>query len=173
MFKSVLMRKGGIMALEASGPARRHLLLAGLGAMLAAGSSMGGAKVSATIHQEDDFTASPHRVYAALLNEKQFAAMTGAPAKLGPNEGDAFSLFGGAIVGRNLELVADRRIVQAWRDSDWGPGVYSVARFELNAAGQGTHLVFDQGGYPLSDYASLVSGWHSHYWEPMKKYFGK
>jgi len=26
-------------------------------------------------------------------------------------------------------------------------------------------------GYPLNDEASLKSGWHSHYWEPMKKYF--
>ena len=81
------------------------------------------------------------------------------------------SLFGGANVGRTIELVPDRRIVQAWRDSDWGPGIYSIAMFELSAAGPGTHLVFHQGAYPLSDYASLVSGWHSHYWEPIKKYF--
>jgi activator of HSP90 ATPase len=159
------------MALEASRPARRHLLLAGLGTMLAAGDAWAAPKTSATIHQEDDFPTAPHRVYAALLDEKQFAAMSGAPAKLGSNEGDAFSLFGGAIVGRNLELVPDRRVVQAWRDAAWTPGLYSIARFQLSAVGRGTHLVFDQGGYPLSDYASLVSGWHSHYWEPMKKYF--
>jgi activator of HSP90 ATPase len=159
------------MAVEVSGLARRHLLLAGLSTMFAAGNAWAAPKASATIHQEDDFAAPPHRVYAALLDEKQFAAMSGAPAKLGSNEGEAFSLFGGAIVGRNLELVPDRRIVQAWRDADWRPGLYSIARFELSAAGQGTHLVFNQEGYPLSDYASLVSGWHSHYWEPMKKYF--
>jgi activator of HSP90 ATPase len=159
------------MALEVSGPSRRQLLLAGLGTMLAAGKVSAAPKASATIHQEDDFPAPPHRVYAALLDEKQFAAMSGTPVKLGSHEGDAFSLFGGAIVGRNLELVPDRRVVQAWRDAAWAPGLYSIARFELSAADQGTHLVFDQSGYPLSDYASLVSGWHSHYWEPMKKYF--
>jgi activator of HSP90 ATPase len=166
--------KGRIMALKVSGPARRHLLLGGLAVSMFPGRVLAASpKPRSSIHQEDDFAVPPHRVYAALTDEKEFAAFTGAHAKIGAGEGGAFSLFGGAITGRTIALVPDRRVVQAWRDSDWGPGVYSVARFELNAAGQGTHLVFDQGGYPMSDYASLVSGWHSHYWEPMKKYFGK
>jgi activator of HSP90 ATPase len=157
--------------------ARRQFLMGAITGVIT-GAALGVAKAVAapvkstpSLHQEVDFPVSPHRVYAALLDEKEFAAITGAPAKLGGREGDAFSLFGGAIVGRNLELVPDRRIVQAWRSADWGPGLYSVARFELSAVGQGTHLAFDQVGYPLSDYASLVPGWHSHYWEPMKKYF--
>jgi activator of HSP90 ATPase len=167
--------KGQVMALDNKRPARRQLLLVGLagGAMLAAGKALAAPKASAGIHQEEDFPVQPARVYAALTDEKVFSAFSGAPAKIGKGEGDAFSLFGGAIVGRNLELAPGRRVVQAWRDSAWGPGLYSIARFELASAGQGTHLVFDQGGYPLSDYASLVSGWHSHYWEPMKKYFAK
>ena len=129
------------------------------------------APVNGTIYQEENFTVPPHRVYAVLLDEKEFSTITGAPARIGGGEGDAFSLFGGAIVGRNLELVPDRRLVQAWRPSDWGAGLYSVVRFELTPAVQGTHLVFNQVGYPLNDEASLKSGWHSHYWEPMKKYF--
>jgi activator of HSP90 ATPase len=162
------------MGIRFSGPARRHLLLGGLAASMLSGRALAASpKAKSSIHQEDDFAAPPHRVYVALTDEKEFAAFTGAPAKIGVGEGGAFSLFGGAITGRTIELVPDKRVVQAWRDSDWGPGVYSVAKFELSAAGQGTHLVFDQGGYPMSDYASLVSGWHSHYWEPMKKYFGK
>ena len=162
----------GTMALEVSGPARRHLLLGGLAVSMLPGRVLAASpKTRSSIHQEEDFAAPPHRVYAALTDEKEFAAFTGAPAKIGAGEGGAFSLFGGAILGRTIELVPDKRVVQAWRDSDWGPGVYSVAKFELSAAGQGTHLVFDQGGYPMSDYASLVSGWHSHYWEPMKKHF--
>ncbi len=162
------------MGMGFSGPARRHLLLGGLAVSMLSGRALAAPpKAGSSIHQEDDFAAPPHRVYAALTDEKEFAAFTGAPAKIGAGEGGAFSLFGGAIVGRTIELAPDRRVVQAWRDSAWGPGVYSVAKFELSAAGQGTHLVFDQGGYPMSDYVSLVSGWHSHYWEPMKKYFGK
>ena len=161
--------------MKAKSPERRQLLLAGLsgGAMLVGGHALAAPKAGATIHQEENFTVPPARVYAALLDEKQFSAFSGAPAKIGKSEGDVFSLFGGAITGRNLELTPDRRVVQAWRSSDWAQGLYSVIRFELTPVGQGTHLAFDQVGYPLSDYANLVSGWHSHYWEPMKKYFAK
>jgi len=162
------------MVLQASRLARRHFLLG----VIASSSLFDRGALAAppgdrsTIHQEDDFAAPPHRIYAVLTEEKEFADATGAPAKIGMGEGGAFSLFGGAIVGRNIELVSDRRVVQAWRDTAWPPGLYSIARFELRAADKGTHLTFDQGGYPLRDYVSLVSGWHSHYWEPMKKYFG-
>jgi activator of HSP90 ATPase len=167
--------KGQVMALDGKRPARRQLLLVGLagGAMLAAGKALAAPKASASIHQEENFSVPPARVYAALMDEKEFSAFSGAPAKIGKGEGDAFSLFGGAITGRNLELAPGRRVVQAWRSSDWPPSLYSVIRFELVPAGQGTHLAFDQVGYPLSDYANLVPGWHSHYWEPMKKYFVK
>jgi activator of HSP90 ATPase len=121
------------------------------------------------VHQEVDFAAPPHRIYDALLDEKQFSAMTGAPGSIQRHEGGSFSLFGGAIVGRNIELVADQRIVQAWRDAAWKPGVYSLVRFELVPHGGGTHLVLDHAGYPPGEFHSLSIGWPAHYWEPMKK----
>lgn len=162
------------MTFHCMAPGRR-LLLAGLagGALLAASNALAAPKISASIHQEETFAVPPHRVYAALTDEKEFAAFSQAPARFDAGEGQAFSLFGGAITGRTIELVPDHRIVQAWRSGDWPPGLYSIARFELIPAGQGTHLVFDQGAYPVSDYAGLVSGWHLHYWERLKKYFAK
>ncbi|HEY5083641.1 MAG TPA: hypothetical protein VII48_03900, partial [Rhizomicrobium sp.] len=56
--------KGRIMTLEASGPARRHLLLGGLAVSLLPGRVLAASpKAASTIHQEADFTAPPHRVY--------------------------------------------------------------------------------------------------------------
>src|ERR1700735_3754210 len=133
----------GIMALEISGPGRRHLLLGGLAVLLRPGRVLAASpKTRSSIHQEEDFAAPPHRVYAALTDEKEFAAFTGAPAKISAGEGGAFSLFGGAILGRTIELAPDRRVVQAWRDSAWGPGGFSVAKVELSAGGGGTDLLF-------------------------------
>jgi activator of HSP90 ATPase len=123
------------------------------------------------LREEEGFAVPPHRVYQALLDEKQFSAFTGAPAKIDPSEGGAMSLFGGAIMARNVELVPDRRIVQAWRDPAWPPGVYSMLKFELTAKGTGTHLVLDQTGFPAGQFSDLDSGWHEHYLAPMKKYF--
>jgi activator of HSP90 ATPase len=125
---------------------------------------------SITIHQEIDFAASPQRIYEALLDTKQFTAFSGRPAEINREVGGAFSVFNGHIIGRNLELVPNQRIVQAWRVVPWPEGVYSIARFELKAQGSGTHLVFDHIGFPEGLHDHLAEGWDSNYWELLKKY---
>lgn len=123
-----------------------------------------------TIQQTIEISAAPERIYGALLDAKQFAAFSGLPADIDSREGGAFSLFGGQIVGRNVELIANQRIVQAWRPTHWGPGLYSMAHFELKAAKSGTMITFDHTGFPEGDYDHLLSGWNEHYWNPLKKY---
>jgi activator of HSP90 ATPase len=122
-----------------------------------------------TLHQELDFAAPPQRIYEVLLDSKQFAALSGAAAEINPEAGGAFSLFGDRIVGRNLELVKNQRIVQAWRPTSWPAGVYSIVRFELKSRGQGTHLVFDHVGFPEGEHEHLAKGWENHYWTLLKK----
>jgi activator of HSP90 ATPase len=126
---------------------------------------------SIVIRQEVDFTASPAKVYEALLDSKQFTAFSGRPAEINREVGGAFSLFGGHIVGRNLELVPNKRIVQAWRVVSWPEGEYSIARFNLDTQGSGTHLVFDHIGFPEGLHDHLAEGWESNYWSLLKKYF--
>src|SRR5712675_617093 len=58
-----------------------------------------------SLHQEVDFKATPQRIYQVLLSSKDFAAFTGAPAEIDPKPGGAFSLFGGMVIGRNVELL--------------------------------------------------------------------
>jgi activator of HSP90 ATPase len=121
-----------------------------------------------SIHQEVNIPAPPARVYAALLDEKQFSRMTGAPARMEGGPGGAFSLFGDRISGRNIELVPNSMVVQAWRSNTWAPGVYSTVRFKLMPKGQGTHVVLDQTGFPGGDFHGLSIGWPERYWMPLK-----
>lgn len=124
-----------------------------------------------SLHQEVTFDAAPARIYQALLNSKQFAAFTGPPATIDPKAGGAFSLFGGQVVGRNVELVAGKRIVQAWRPiGDFPDGVYTLVKFELTPKGKGTLVVLDQTGFPPGHYDHLYAGWGEHYWVPLKKF---
>lgn len=123
-----------------------------------------------SLHQEVDFKASPQRIYEALLDSKQFAAVTGMPAEIDPKAGGAFSMFGGLIVGRNVELIPNQRIVQAWRPTHWDPGVYSLVKFELKSHAPNTTVVLDHTGFPEGDYDSLNSGWKPRYWDPLKKF---
>ena len=81
-------------------------------------------------------------------------------------------MFGGLIQGRNVELVQNQRIVQAWRPASWDPGVYSMVHFEFKPAGPGTSLIFDHTGFPSGLYDHLDWGWKNRYWTPLKKYFG-
>jgi activator of HSP90 ATPase len=124
-----------------------------------------------SLHLEFDYKASLQRIYEALLDSKQFAAFSGMPAEIDPKAGGSFSMFGGMIVGRNVELIPNQRIVQAWRPTHWDPGVYSIVRFELKPQGSETMLVLDHTGFPEGEFDSLESGWHSHYGEPLKKFF--
>jgi activator of HSP90 ATPase len=123
-----------------------------------------------SLHYGIDFKASPQRIYGALLDARQFAAFSGLPAEIDSKPGGAFSLFGGQIVGRTIELVANRRIVQAWRPTHWDPGVYSIIRFELKPRGSESTLAFDHIGFPAGEYDHLDWGWQHHYWEPLKKF---
>src|SRR5882757_6806859 len=124
-----------------------------------------------SLHQEVDFKASPQRIYEALLSSKDFAAFTGAPAEIDPKAGGAFSLFGGMVVGRNVELVPNQRIVQAWRVvADFPEGVYTLVKFELKSRGADTTVILDHTGFREGDFDHLSAGWHSHYWEPLKKF---
>ncbi len=122
-----------------------------------------------SIHQEVRFSAAPSRVYQALVDSKRFAEVTGAPASGDSTEGASFSAFGGHITGRHVELVADRRVVQAWRAKAWPEGVYSIARFELKLDGSGTKLVLDHDGFPADMAEHLSKGWQSNYWDNIAK----
>ncbi|HMG87646.1 MAG TPA: SRPBCC family protein [Terracidiphilus sp.] len=124
-----------------------------------------------SIHYVLDFNASPERFHQAILDAKHFAEFSGMPATIDASAGGAFSMFGGLIQGRNIEIVANQRIVQAWRPASWAPGVYSVVHFEFKPGSAGTSLAFDHTGFPSGLYDHLDWGWKNRYWGPLKKYF--
>jgi activator of HSP90 ATPase len=136
-----------------------------------------------SIHLEPVFKASRQRVYDALTQSQEFdkvvqlsaAAKSGmvlanAPTEISRVEGGTFKLFGGHIVGRQVELVPNERIVQAWRVVDWPAGVYSIVRFELVDQGPETQIVFDHTGFPNGQAEHLAEGWRSNYWAPLKQF---
>ena len=148
-----------------------------------AGVDDGVSHTAETIHQEPVFRASRRRVYEALTDAGQFnkvsqlsAAMKSGMAlgnratEISREEGGAFTIFGGHILGRQIELVPNQRIVQAWRVVDWTPGLYSIVKFELAERGFLTKLIFDHTGFPAGDGQHLAEGWKANYWQPLEKY---
>jgi len=176
---------------------RRYFTAAVLPAAIAAGEAARAkdtdTRVSATqasglshtasaIHQQIDFDASSARVYEVLTNPRQFEALTrlsdavtlltapaAKPTAISPEVGGPFTLFGGYITGRNLQMVRGERLVQAWRAGSWEAGAFSIVRFELRATAHGCSLIFDHRGFPDTQGESLAHGWRVHYWEPLAK----
>jgi activator of HSP90 ATPase len=157
------------------------------GAPVQTGAGNGITHSSAEIHQDVVFAAAAARVYAALTTAAQFdravqlsAAMNSdmkkmlgtAPTQIDAQPGGAFTLFGGYVTGRNLELVPNTRLVQAWRAGSWAPGAYSIAKFVLLENGSGTRLIFDHAGFPDGEEEHLAAGWHGNYWQPLAAYLG-
>ena len=126
--------------------------------------------MSKPIHQEVVLKASPKRIYDALMNAKDHAAFTGAPAEISKEVGGAFTLHGGMVTGVNVELVPGKRIVQAWRLGPWPEGVYSIVKFELAGESGQTKLTLDHVGVPEPAREPVESGWTERYWEPLKKF---
>jgi activator of HSP90 ATPase len=169
----------------ASAPTRRQVIA--FGAVAVAHLTLGSAsaqtmtetpgtvsdKTRTSLHQEVDFKASPRRIYEILLDTKLFSAFSGEPATISPEAGGTFAMFGEKILGRNVELVPDQRIVQAWRPAYWEPGIYSLVKFELKAQTSQTRVILDHTGFPEGLFASLSSGWKEHYWERLTKYLAK
>lgn len=138
-----------------------------------------------SIHEELSFRASPEAVYEALTDTDKFEKMTreiqareggnnssAPPTQISRAVGGAFTLFGGRIIGRHLELLPNQRIVQAWRVAYWEPGIFSIVRFDFLQRGSDTKLSFSHAAFPKGDAANLLNGWKLHYWQPLEKFMG-
>ena len=127
--------------------------------------------MSLIIHHEIPINSNPQRIYEALTDGAQFAEFTGAPAEIDLVTGGEFSTFGGMITGQTIEAIPGTRLVQAWRVGNWGPGIYSIVKFEFEALGESeTNVIFDHTGFPDEHRDHLDQGWHERYWQPLKNY---
>ena len=184
------MKNRDHFALVTNAATRRQLILAAftgtavLPRAVRAAGDQGISRTAESIHQEPAFLARPQRIYQVLTDAREFgnmmkfsadmqAAMAagGKPTEISDKVGGPFTLFGGHIVGRQVELIPGERIVQAWRVVDWKPGIYSIVKFELPAQGSGgTKIIFDHAGFPEGKAQHLAEGWKGHYWEPLRRY---
>jgi activator of HSP90 ATPase len=125
-----------------------------------------------TVHDEVDIAANPKQVYDAYLDSRTHAKFTGAPARMNRKVGAKFTAGGSYISGFNLDLASPKRIVQAWRGSEWPKGVYSIITLQMKSKGKRTRLIFDQRGIPEDiGSASSKGEWRQFYWEPLVRYF--
>jgi activator of HSP90 ATPase len=116
--------------------------------------------------------APPARLYDAWLSSKEHSAFTGAKAKVAAKVGGKHSAWDGYISGKTLELVPKRRIVQAWRTTDFSEESPD-SRLEITFAPtpKGTRLTLKHTAIPKGQVSAYRQGWKDYYFAPMKAYF--
>ena len=120
----------------------------------------------------DVIPATPEEIYQAWLSSEGHTAMTGGEAHASGEVGASFDAWNGYIAGTNLVLDPGKRIVQSWRSSqfkDTEPDSQIEVTLEPDPGGTQvtvTHTTVPDGGEHYED------GWKSHYFVPMKAYFG-
>ncbi len=132
-----------------------------------------GAIMARSIKQEVIINAPAEEVYSALMESKKHAAFSGAPAKISKKIGGAVSCYGGHIQAINIDLVENKRIVQAWRGSEWKDGEWSLVTFKLKKKGKKTVVTLEQYGVPDKEAPMIRKGWREYYWKKMNEYFSK
>ena len=121
-----------------------------------------------------ELPASPQAVYEAWLSSAGHSAMTGAKAKASKKVGATYSAWDGYIVGRNLELDYNRRIVQSWRTTEFAGGdPDSTVTVELTPLGAETRLTLRHAGVPDGQTTYENVGWREFYFEPMQAHFAR
>lgn len=114
---------------------------------------------------------TPRALYNLYMDAKQHSLIAGSPAKITNKPGDKYSVHGGYITGKNLNLIKDRQIVQTWRAQGWGKDdVDSTFIINLEPKGNDVVLHAIHAGVPDAHAAGLSKGWHDHYWKPWKQH---
>lgn len=115
----------------------------------------------------------PEALYLGWLDSDEHSNFTGSEAQIDPSQGGGFSAWDGYITGKNLVLEPFKRILQAWRTTDF-PVLAPDSRLELifEPSERGTQLVLIHSDFPQEQKEAYSQGWKDYYLDPMKEYFG-
>jgi activator of HSP90 ATPase len=123
------------------------------------------------IEQTVKFSCSPEALFEMYMDSAKHSASTGAAAQVTRRVGGRFTAFDGALSGRNLLIVPNRLIVQAWRSTAFkrdDPDSILVLEFSKTGGGAKVHMV--HANVPAQDHQGVSKGWPKFYWKPWKAY---
>jgi len=132
-------------------------------------------KMSNSIEQEVRIKCTPHEIYEAFMDSKIHSKFTEGKVNISREVGGNFSVFEGAINGKNVELIQDKKIVQTWRSEgeNWPKGYYSTITLIFEPTDEGTLIRFTHIDIPEEAVESVKEGWTTYYWDPLKELLEK
>ena len=122
-----------------------------------------------TIEQTYEINASTEEVFEALVNADIVQDWSGDEAKMSPEVGAKFSLWGGQMFGTNLEVVKNKKLVQEWCYDQWEKP--SKVTFTLKAKGKKTIVYLLHEDVPEKSVNSITDGWNAYYLGAIQEMF--
>lgn len=115
--------------------------------------------------------APAEELYKMYLDSEAHSEITGAPAKISEEPNSPFEAFGGLLVGRTIQVVKHRLVVQSWRTVNFkktDPDSTLVISFTPEDDDGRIDLIHLQ--VPDSDFQGVCGGWDSRYFVPWLAY---
>ena len=112
--------------------------------------------------------SSPEEIFNAMTNPLTLELWTGYPATIRPEANTEFTLWDGDIMGMNLEIVQDKKLVQEWYFEDnQEPSVVTIL---LTRQEDKTQVALQHINIPDEAYENIEEGWNKYYFGTLKKY---
>jgi activator of HSP90 ATPase len=113
--------------------------------------------------------ASPEEIYTALTNPDILEIWTTEKAEMSTVPGSEFSLWDGAIVGKNLEFEENKKIVQEWYFGEQPEA--SVVTIKLHPHKHGSSVELKHTNIPDEDFNDIVEGWDESYFGSLNEFY--
>ena len=113
--------------------------------------------------------ASPEEVFAALTNPVTIRLWTGEEAVMSTEPGSEFSLWDGAISGRNIAFEEGRSITQQWYFD--GQEEDSIVVIKLHPHKSGTSVELKHINIPDDAFEDISEGWDYNYFGSLMEFY--
>lgn len=115
--------------------------------------------------------ATPQEVYLALTFTPTIMLWSGDVAEMSTEPGSEFSLWDGSIVGKNIEFVEGKKIIQQWYfDEDSENSIVSIT---LHESGKNTSVELIHVNIPDDAYDDIVRGWNKSYFGALQDFYSE
>ena len=111
----------------------------------------------------------PELLYKALTNESTIQLWTGEVAEMSTEPGSEFSLWQGAIEGKNLEFEENKKIVQQWYFGEQEEP--SIVTMKLHPDKSGTSVELTHTNIPDEAYKEITEGWTHNYFASLLEFY--
>lgn len=110
-------------------------------------------------------------VWDSLVNPKTIQKWGAGPAKMDVKEGGSFSIWGGDIWGKNINVTPKKELIQEWFTGNWPKP--SIVTFRLTHKNGCTTLFLTHKGVPEKEFDSIDEGWDDYYLGEIQKLLEK